>query len=1536
MEESDLIDKISITISIPTAEYKGELLDNQRYGKGKETWDQEKRFNRQEYNGNFVYDSLHGPGSYTWNINNQKKVYEGLFYASKLEGYGRLSNDDNTYFEGLFRKNSRFGPGVFTHADGTQDVGMWYGPNLMRLCVTVKPEWVPRLARSSKAKVHLLRYKTLVKICDDSVDYAKEVLNSVDANDEVMQQSHKLYNSWVRQPKSLFFNVNLYDQEYFLPKDCYIEIADEPTKLLVNTPENETITEDAFCIKAKNKISGPSLARMRIDEMKDEINQVDINILNFEEVRESVMMEIANDSQFEIVRYMEKEKKSVCWDMCQLFNEESDNVSLINDLFNLDDYNKIFNDSIKTLNATDDAIKILKIKKRNLQDKIKYEESQLRNPTPIAPKPCMKKVLITDLLAWNNEEMSIKMMKHAFLHRNFETTVSFCVAKVLSGNRNEFKEYGNYESDCIEFLSECSNGCFYAISNLLTKYDLNPDMCDGAGNTGMIFAAARDRHKIIKTLVDFGGNVDAFNDECLTPLSLCMLRYLAVQNNAFNWEAAFLFPTYGDDNKSPYRWRPKDSITTVIGSDQTKPTMLVDGINSSRFRLEVLSDVFSSVPDILEADFNLAAVQLKLESMMPKDLQEAYLEVSSSSNQPYLFNVECVHPQPPKKGKIKSKKVKGKLAIKDYVTVEERLDSTPEDVLLRDKLRVIYETMILLLDFGSDPNISEVPMPVLLMSLFTKNVQLVEDLLSRKADPDATTAEERLTGLHILVSLPPSEVIVEEMKLLIKYEANPNLAADVQHWTKEKEELIGNYKFEKVDAGKMPLHLLTMRFDFESDVNDNLCKMAKILIDGGAFSNKRYLGHVPLSIAVLRGNAKLVRTLLETGKVNPNFILGEQMGVPLTVYSLNRYKSMPALTDCENIIHMLEQFGANPFNSTGERGNVIEFIGLEREGEKKKPPKQRKRKCKNARPKTKKEKLTFKDQIKIILENVADDVLLRHIKGWALKYLYHFVDCQNYYDETAQRMAKFISIPESVSIMQMLFYRGEIPVERLKSYDALYDLVEFIINANFPSKDGTPTSFNVDIHKLLENFQFRKLPPKPGYLNLPPPEVDEHSEKYIVCFYCYKRLNCQLFRCPKCKLIYYCSEECNLLGIKYKSAKHKCNLNFYANLKEDFDKNQEKKPDEHELPPINRYVKPDQRRRLHLTRIRPSQIDLHAKAALLKPFSHAGTQTLEGTEKDSKVTKHTTESSKTKIKKRNEVPTTAAHKRIFISNCAEFKARLPKKFHCFLERIVEFWPDVDLSMLFLPYACYSNGELYYRFDIRNPIDVITTESLASMAVAVIDLYVNLKSFQQVDGEFSSVPASSPKPRDAHTEEDSPDLLSSESDSESVPVGVAMAASTYSLKSGSVDIMVNGLSEGSEFSDDLSEYSDHDTNSDVEFGDTSDDELDQVNDGNGNKTYFYGKNKFKWATTPPALSKTRASNIVTHLPGVRGKAHLTKPSTLVQSWQCLIDAGNDNGEGEFIRETFYESIIYANANTGTSKTIYCKGDTRSNQDVTFQG
>ncbi|KAK4873613.1 hypothetical protein RN001_012973 [Aquatica leii] len=1195
MKERNLNDTISITVPIPTTKYKGEVFGNQRYGKGTETWNQEKRFDRQEYNGNFVYDSLHGHGNYTWNINNKKKVYEGLLYTSKLEGYGRLSNDDNTYFEGLFRKNSRFGPGVFTNANGTQDVGMWYGRNLMRLCVIVKPEWIPRLAHSSKAKVHLLRYKTLVKICADSVDYAEDVLNSVEANDEVMQQSHKLYNSYVKHPKSLFFNTSLYEQEYFLSKDCYIEIAADPAELLFSTPENEKSTDSTFCIKAENEFFEQNLATLRINELKDEIKRIDTDILKFEKVRESTMTEIPNENQLETDKHLEKKKKSICWDTCQFFNEESDNVALMNDLFNFDleYYNRVYNKSQKALNATEDAIKILEIKKKNLQNKVEYEEYQLNNPILITPKQCMKKVLITDLLAWNNEETLIKMMKHAFLHRNFETAVSFCVAKVLNGNRNEFKEYGNYESDCIKFLSECSNGCFYSVSNLLVKYDLNPDMCDAGGNTGMMFAAARDRHKIIKTLVDFGGNVDGFNDECLTPLSLCILRYLAVQNNVFNWEAAFLFPTYVDGDKNYYCWRPQGSSTTIIESEQANrvTSMLLNNdrsISSSRFRLEALSEVIGSTADILEVDFNLAAVQLKLESMMPKDLQEAYLETNNSTNQPYLFKVDCVHPEPPKKEKNNSKK--RKLTKKEFVIIDKKLNSPSQDVLLQDKLRMIYETITLLLDVGADPNIAEVPMPTLLMSLFTKNLRLIEDLLLKKANPNVTTADDELTGIHILASLPPSEILVDELKLLIKYDANPNLAANVQHWIKEKKELIGDYTLEKTDAGKMPLHLLTMRFDFQSDVNDDLCKMANALIESGALSNIQYLGHVPLSIAVLRGNVKLVRALLETGKVDPNCLLGEQMGVPLTVYILNRYKSTPSLIECENVIRMLEQFGANPFNSTGGRGNVIEFAGIEQEEEKKELPKQNKKKVKNAKPKKEsKPGLIIRSQIKLIIESVTEDVLLRHIKGWVLKYLYHFTKCQNYYDEIAEQIAKFISIAECISIMQIIFYRGVIPVDTDENYETLYDLVEFVINANCPSKDDTPTSFNVDIHKLLENFQFTKLPSKQGYLNLPQPEVDEHSEKYIVCFYCYKRLNCQLFRCPKCKLIYYCSEECNALGIKYKSTKHKCSLNFYANLKKAYNDDQDKKPDDHELPLVNRYIKPDQKRRLHLTRKRPER-----------------------------------------------------------------------------------------------------------------------------------------------------------------------------------------------------------------------------------------------------------------------------------------------------------------------------------------------------------
>lgn len=49
-----------------------------------------------------------------------------------------------------------------------------------------------------------------------------------------------------------------------------------------------------------------------------------------------------------------------------------------------------------------------------------------------------------------------------------------------------------------------------------------------------------DQLDVIDILADYGVDVNAFNDENLTPLNLCLLRRLACTHGIKNWEKAFL------------------------------------------------------------------------------------------------------------------------------------------------------------------------------------------------------------------------------------------------------------------------------------------------------------------------------------------------------------------------------------------------------------------------------------------------------------------------------------------------------------------------------------------------------------------------------------------------------------------------------------------------------------------------------------------------------------------------------------------------------------------------------------------------------------------------------------------------------------------------------------------------------------------------------------------------------------------------------------------------------------------------------------
>ncbi|XP_066137026.1 ankyrin repeat and MYND domain-containing protein 1 isoform X2 [Saccopteryx bilineata] len=106
----------------------------------------------ESYRGQFYRDHRHGFGTYTWPDGSS---FTGMFYLSYREGYGTLYLK-TSLFQGLYKADTRFGPGIETHHDSSQDVGLWFREHLVKLCtetpsgfsIRSRPEFAGFLAHS--------------------------------------------------------------------------------------------------------------------------------------------------------------------------------------------------------------------------------------------------------------------------------------------------------------------------------------------------------------------------------------------------------------------------------------------------------------------------------------------------------------------------------------------------------------------------------------------------------------------------------------------------------------------------------------------------------------------------------------------------------------------------------------------------------------------------------------------------------------------------------------------------------------------------------------------------------------------------------------------------------------------------------------------------------------------------------------------------------------------------------------------------------------------------------------------------------------------------------------------------------------------------------------------------------------------------------------------------------------------------------------------------------------------------------------------
>lgn len=873
------------------------------------------------YTGLFVQTCMHQAGTYKWYLEDGAYQYEGKIFANQIHGYGQMTYPDDSNYQGLFMYNKRFGPGVFTSADGTtQDVGIWQGPHLVRLNqILISVEKIPNIARTIQGKTHILAYKNLVPVREKYKDVAKDMLKKLGGSEDVITSSDQLYSTIVRNRNSTFFNEKLFFESNFNKDiDMYVKILD--------------------------------------------------------------------------------------------YNENNE--------------------------------------------------------------PVYKQVVVEKLLAWNNDKLAIEVMKHAFLHRNYEKLLTFKASDVLTNRRHLFLPPGDHEKDCLKFFKYCQENA-EKLSYLLATKDVYVNLTDSEGNNGVAHAVIKNQSESIKVLADFGANLDNFNDECITPLMIGILKCITKKFDisSESWEACFLFDSeekQHDELEVVGKW-PEHSCA----SDITR-----EGRVARKSRIQD---------------------------------KKYFFDLSFASNDAYP------------------------------VVIKSNLDDSLED---GNKIEEITETLLCLLRSGANPNIGEVPFPPLITAVFSKSQYLVQFLLYYGANICVKTLEEfgSLSPLHVLATIPCTMESRDIAAVLLTYGAKPNELCSNTHWLPQKQELLAGTTMEK-DSGKTPLHLLCMRNNFTENNSNAMCELASQLLAGKANPNLQYLGHTPLSLAIIRGNVSLVNALLATGKVNPHIGLGNNMGIALSVLTLVRYRNVISLAKSQEIFDTLERYYANPFiDIPGSEENVVEFVFNENTtpiaGE-------NNEKAKGKAKKQKKKKLALSPIIKQF-KSMAEHVLLAHVHRKICQIIYHYKFFYGIEDDIFDIIAKFIPTMKIVMHMLQLLIDNRMIMLTTDKCIKFLEYMGTFCKQEKPKK-GKKKAAPFRSRDLIELIDFSATDDRYErfFFENTIPAIDPDNVKYQVCFECLKKKNKHLIICPVCNLIFFCSENCNRLNNERKVKTHPCRILFY-------------------------------------------------------------------------------------------------------------------------------------------------------------------------------------------------------------------------------------------------------------------------------------------------------------------------------------------------------------------------------------------------------
>ncbi|XP_047018886.1 ankyrin repeat and MYND domain-containing protein 1-like [Helicoverpa zea] len=231
--------------------YTGERdEENRKNGKGMHNWTGAESL--ESYKGCMLRDTMHGAGDYRWRYlgpEHSAFTYEGRFYNNTLHGYGLMSYPDGRVFNGLWQNNIRWGPGVETHACLREDVGLWYGYQLIRLAwqpavPSVAIDLVSNPVGATVVAPHRILLSTNTRIIGE-VNSAIELLKQYGAKPlAAAEKWKKLYPKNCTDTSSQLCHVEAFDRAYYDNQiETLVEVA--PEEIEVKDKDGSSASKDS-------------------------------------------------------------------------------------------------------------------------------------------------------------------------------------------------------------------------------------------------------------------------------------------------------------------------------------------------------------------------------------------------------------------------------------------------------------------------------------------------------------------------------------------------------------------------------------------------------------------------------------------------------------------------------------------------------------------------------------------------------------------------------------------------------------------------------------------------------------------------------------------------------------------------------------------------------------------------------------------------------------------------------------------------------------------------------------------------------------------------------------------------------------------------------------------------------------------------------------------------------------------------------------------------------------------------------------------